>query len=86
MSDARTTGEDRRWRELALRIQRERRIEGDRRQALAREFDALSPLDASAVDISSAVDRSHVSSTIRSRARAFECDANSRSSARERMK
>ena len=52
---------------------------------LAREFDALSPLDASAVDISSAVDRSHVSSTIRSRARAFECDANSRWSARERM-
>ena len=37
---------------------------------LAREFDALAPLDASAVDISSAVDRSLVSSTIRSRARA----------------
>ncbi len=46
---------------------------------LAREFDALSPLDASAVDISSA-DRSFarlVDDPV-ARARAFECDANSR--------
>ena len=53
---------------------------------LAREFDALSPLDASAVDISSA-DRSFarlVDDPV-ARARAFECDANSRWSARERM-
>ena len=47
---------------------------------LAREFDPLPSLDASAVDMSSAVDRSRVA-----RARAFECDANSRWSARERM-
>ena len=52
---------------------------------LAREFDPLPSLDASAVDMSSAVDRSRVSSTIRSRALEVECDANSRSSARERM-
>ena len=51
---------------------------------LAREFDAGAPLDAAAGDLASAVDRSHVASTLRSRAGAFECDANSRWSARER--